>query len=206
MKRAILLLAVCACFALAQGGGAPPREHTINPNPSAAVENDVAAEHEDPMLKWKWINFAILVGVLGYLIGKKAPAFFQGRTAGIQRDIREATRLREEAEQRAAEMERRMASLGDEIEKVRHGAKRQMAHEGERIRQETAQHIARVQHAAEQDISALAKHATQELKAYSAALAIDLAEQRIRTQMTGDSQNHLVERFVRDLDAKEARN
>ena len=187
MKRALLLLTVCAGFAFAQEGAA-------------------AVEHQDPLLKWKWINFAILVGVLGYLIGKKAPAFFNGRTADIQRDIREATEQRDAAEKRAAEMERRMACLGEEIEKLRSGAKEQMAHEGQRIRQETEQHIARAQHNAEQDISALAKHATQELKAYSASLAVDLAEQRIRAQMNGDSQNRLVDRFVRSLDSKEIRN
>ena len=185
MRRAILLLAMSACLAFAQESG---------------------AAEPDPMLKWKWINFAILVGVLGYLIGKKAPAFFAGRSADIQRDIREATRQRDEAEQRAAEMERRMATLGDEIEQLRRGAKEQMANESERIRQETAQHIARVQHSAEQDISAAAKHATQELKAYSASLAIDLAEQRIRARMTGDTQNNLVDRFVGGLGAKETRN
>ena len=186
MKRIILLLAMCACLAFAQEGS--------------------AVRHPDPMLKWKWINFAILVGVLGYLIGKKAPAFFQGRTADIQRDIREATRQRDEAVQRAAEMERRMESLGDEIEQLRRGAKEQMTHEGERIRQETAQQIVRVQHGAEQDISALAKRATQELKAYSASLAVDLAEQRIRAQMTGGAQHNLVDRFVAGLDAKETQN
>lgn len=205
MRRAILLLAVTACFCFAQDQR-PKHEHTINPNPSASVENDVAAEHEDPLLKWKWINFAILVGVLGYLIGKRAPAFFKGRTADIQRDIREATERKEAADQRVAEMERRLASLGDEIEKIRRSAKEQMGHQGERIRQETAQQIARVQHTAEQDISAIAKHVTQELKAYSASLAVDLAEKRIRAQMNGESQNQLVNRFVHDLDSKEARN
>src|SRR6516225_7448502 len=129
----------------------PSRDHTINPNPAAAVEKEAAAEHSDPMLKWKWINFAILAGVLGYLIGKNAPAFFTGRSAAIQKDIREATKIREEAENRMREMEQRLASLGQEIEKLRSGAKEQMAQEGERIRQETANQISRVQHTAEQE-------------------------------------------------------
>jgi F-type H+-transporting ATPase subunit b len=184
----------------------PSRDHTINPNPSANIEKEAAAEHSDPTLKWKWINFAILAGVLGYLIGKNAPGFFKGRTAAIQRDIREATKLRQAAEARAREMEQRLAALGEEIEKLRREAKEHMAHEGERIRQETASQIARVQQTAEQEIDSHAKHVTQELKEYSAKLAVDLAQQRIQSQMNGDTQNALVNRFLHDLNGKGARN
>ncbi len=202
MKRTILLTAVFACVLGAQ----EPSDRTINPNPSANIENEAAAEHGDPMLKWKWINFAILAGVLGYLIGKNAPAFFKSRTAAIQRDIREATRLREAAEARARDAEQRLASLGEEIEKLRQEAKDALAHEGERIRQETSNQIARVLHTAEQDIASYAKHLAQDLKSYSAKLAVDLAEQRIRAQMSGDTQNRLINKFLNDLDGKGARN
>jgi F-type H+-transporting ATPase subunit b len=203
MKKSILLTAALGCLIAAQE---PSRDHTINPNPAASVEKEAAAEHSDPMLKWKWINFAILAGVLGYMIGKTAPPFFKGRTAAIQRDIREATKLREQAENRAREMEQRLAAIGQEIEQLRREAKEAMAHEGERIRQETANQIARVQQAAEQEIASHAKHATQELKAYSAKLAIDLAEQRIQSQMNGDIQNMLVSRFLHDVNGEGTRN
>lgn len=202
MKRSILIAAVFACCLAAQDAS----DHTINPNPAATVDKDVAAEYRDPMLKWKWINFAILAGVLGYLIGKQAPGFFKDRSATILRDISEATKVREEAEARARAMEQRLAALGDEIEKLRRDAKEQMANEGERIRQETVHQIARVQQSAEQDIAALTKHATQDLKAYAAKLAVDLAEQRIRTRMDGDTQDRLIDRFVHELDGKGARN
>jgi F-type H+-transporting ATPase subunit b len=201
--RRLFLLAVFACVAFSQE---PSSDHTINPNPSAAVDKDVEAEYHDPMLMWKWINFAILAGALGYLIGKNAPGFFKTRTATIQREIRQASKLRDEAEARAREMEQRLASLGAEIETLRREAKEQIAHEGERIRQETAQQIARVQHTAEQEIASHAKHVTQELKAYAAKLAIDLAGQRIEAQMSGDTQSVMVSRFLHDLDSKGAHN
>jgi len=63
-----------------------------------------------------------------------------------------------------------------------------------------------VQQAAEQEIASHAKHATQELKAYSAKLAIDLAEQRIQSQMNGDIQNMLVSRFLHDVNGEGTRN
>lgn len=208
MKRTILVLFAAVAFACGQEHAAQPEnaEHTINPNPSAKMEHDVAAEHEDPMLIWKWVNFGLLAAGLGYLIGKQAPPFFKNRNAEIARDIREATRVRQQAEARAAEAERRMASLSEELEKLRRESAEQMAHEGERIRQDTAQQMARIQHSAEQEIDSLAKHATQELKAFAAQLSIDLAEQRIRSQMNAEIQRSIVDRFVSELDRKGVRN
>jgi hypothetical protein len=44
-----------------------------------------------------------------------------------------------------------------------------------------------------------------DLKRYSADLAIDLAEQKIRARLTPDQQDALVRGFVRDLDSTASR-
>ncbi len=211
MKRAFLIFVASAALALCQeqpaAEHAPQGEHTVNAEAGkGGVEHGAAEQHGDPMIWWKWANFAILAGVLGYMIGKKAPGFFRARTEEIQRDIAEATRLREAAEAKVAEMESRLASLQSEVEKLRTEARSEMEHEGERIRQETARLIAKVQSNTEQEIESMAKHATHELKVYSAKLAIEMAEGRIRGAMSSGVQERLVEQFVRDLDAKGLKN
>ena len=55
-----------------------------------------------------------------------------------------------------------------------------MQQEAERIRQETAQQIARLDAKAAQEIEAAGKTARRDLKEYAAKLALELAEQRIR--------------------------
>ena len=52
---------------------------------------------------------------LGYLIGKNAGPFFDSRSRQIRKDIVEADDRRKKAEARAAEVERRLASLEAEI-------------------------------------------------------------------------------------------
>jgi F0F1-type ATP synthase membrane subunit b/b' len=74
-----------------------------------------------------------------------------------------------------------------------------MAHEVERIRKETEAHIARIQAHGEHEIRGPDKHAEQSLRAYSARLALELAEQRIRSRMTPETQNMLVDGFVRQM-------
>lgn len=175
----------------------------------AATMHEAAAaeEHEegDKYAVWKWANFAILAVVLGYMLNKALPPFFAGRTADIQKGIAEAAAMKADAEKRAAEMERRMTALSVEIEQIRTGAKDEMQKEANRIAKETEYQLARLQAQGEHEIASLTKHAMQQLKAHSAMLALELAEQRIRGGMTDAAQSGLVARFVSSLDRQGAR-
>jgi len=163
------------------------------------AEQKDKAEDESRWTPWAWANFIILAGGLGYLVGKNAGPFFRSRSAKIRGDIAEATRLREEAEAKAREMETRLSSLGAEIEKLRAEAHGAFSAEGERIRQETERQLARIGQQTEQEIASMTKAAREELRAYAARLAVDLAEQRIRSRMDGPAQSRLVDMFTRQL-------
>jgi len=148
---------------------------------------------------WKWTNFGILFLGLGYLAAKNLPAFFRSRTTEIQKGISEAQKIKREAEARASEMDARLASLGAEIERFRTSGHAEMEQEGARIREETARHVEKLQRQGEQEIETVGKLARRELKGYAAKLALDLAEQRIRTRLDAAAENGLVEDFVKDL-------
>jgi F-type H+-transporting ATPase subunit b len=152
------------------------------------------------MTGWKWANFALLVGGLGYLVAKKAPAFFRGRTAAIQNGIAEAARLKAAAEARAAEIEEKLARLGADIERLKAEARREMEAEDRRLREETARQLAKIRTRAEQEIAAAAKAARLELKRYSADLATALATDELRRRMTAETGRALVAGFLRDLE------
>jgi len=79
----------------------------------------------------KWANFALLAIGLGYMLAKLLPKTFADRTATIQKDIKEAKRLKADAEKRAAEVEAKVAALGADIEKFRVEAAQEMAAEGD---------------------------------------------------------------------------
>ncbi|NUN03445.1 MAG: hypothetical protein HUU41_20245 [Bryobacteraceae bacterium] len=149
---------------------------------------------------WKIVNFTLLAAGLGYLTRKFGLPFFQARTLSIQSGITEASRLRQEAEARARELEQRMASLATEINHMRENAREEISAEAGRIRMETEQQLSKVQAHAEQEIEAAAKASRQELKAYSAELALRLAESKIRARLTPGTQDVLVDSFIADLE------
>ncbi len=201
-RPVIALLALLFGFAVFAQEHAPAAHAEGAQSVSEKVEHVAGEESEGNLEIWKWANFLILAGLLGWVIAKNAPAFFQSRTEEIQKGIAEATRLKEDAEARAAKMEMQMASLTSEIEHLRAEAKGEMAKETERIRQEAQQHMARLQAHGEQEISAIANHAQKDLKAYTAVLAVQLAAERIRGRMSADTQNSLFDGFLRQLDRK----
>jgi len=185
MRRATLAIAL----GLALAACAVSQESPSNP----------ATETGDPWIVWKWVNFAILAAGLGYLVAKTAPAYFRGRMEEIQKALVEATREIKEAEVRAASFEARLAGLQSEVENLRGAARAEMAAEVERIRSETERRLRKIQEQTSQEITLIARAARDELRKYSASLALDLAERRISLEMTSDTQNILVDAFLQDL-------
>jgi F-type H+-transporting ATPase subunit b len=195
MKKILLILAITATALVAQ-----VEEHQASPE--AAAERAEQTENKT----WEWINFGILAVGLGYLLGKTLPPFFKSRTDDIQKDIVDAQTTKREAEGRAAEIERRVSALGAEVEAFRTQSKAEMEQEATRIRQETTRLIEKVAHQAELEIATATKNASRELQTHAAKLALDLAEQRIRTRLDASTESGLVDDFVSDLKIERSSN
>jgi F-type H+-transporting ATPase subunit b len=161
-----------------------------------AAEAGGKRETPEPSIYLKWANFAILAAGLGYLMSKTLPKIFADRTAEIQANINEAQKVKSEAEARAAQMEARLKALGADIEAFRTQAASDMKHEGERIRQETAEQIKKVEQHAALEIESAGQLAQRELRRYSADLALKLAEERIRARLDASVDAALVDGFV----------
>ena len=180
---AIFLGLALASYALPQESAAPKAE----------------TEQGDPWIWWKWANFLILAGGLGYLIRKNVPPLFEKQSSEIQSALREAAKVKEDAAAYAAGIEARLANLQSEIEKLRVSARADMAAESERIRRETEHHVQRIREQTAQEIELMTRVATAELRKYSAELAMGLAEQRIRSRMNPATQQSLAEGFLHYL-------
>jgi F-type H+-transporting ATPase subunit b len=195
---AVALLLSWSAFAAEEGGHQAAAGHESAATETAGEEGGGHGGKSSETL-FKIVNFVILAGALGYLIRKNAPAFFRARGDEIQRGIREASELRRDAEQRAAGIELRMSNLSGEVEQIRKEAAAEAARESERIQAETAQQLEKIGTKAQEEIASAAKAARHELKMFAAGLAIQLAAERIRSGMTPEAQDALIDGFVSDL-------
>jgi F-type H+-transporting ATPase subunit b len=204
LNRALIAAVLCGGpFVLPQIARAqePQREAQTH-----EAKPESKAEAAEPDETWKWINFGLLAIGLGYLLGKTLPPFFKSRTDEIQKDIVEAQATKRDAEQRAAAIEKRVSSLGADIEAFKTESQSEMQQEAGRIREETARMIEKVQRQAALEIETAGKSAQRDLKAYAAKLSLDLAEQRIRGRLDSATENGLVDDFVVGLKTEGSKN
>jgi len=156
-------------------------------------------EGGDSLTMWKWANFLVLAGALGYLMVKTLPPLFAQRTQAITKDMVESQKIRQDADARAAEVDRRLAAIETEITALRAESKEETTAEAARLAKHTADEIARIQAQAEREISDAGKSARKDLTRYAAGLSIELAGQKIRARMTPPTEDRLVRGFMRDL-------
>jgi F-type H+-transporting ATPase subunit b len=164
-----------------------------------ATEQPAEGEHAGLSI-WKWANFALLAGIIGWAVNKNAGPFFAARTRQIRKDMLEADDLRVQSEARAADVDRRLSNLETEIAALRAESAREAESEAARLSHATAAAIAKIQADAEQEIAGAGKTARLELKRYSAELAVALAEEKLRARVTPQTQDALIGGFIRHLE------
>lgn len=202
MKKLLVaaLFAATALWAQEPGHEAKGAEH------AEATHAEGAHAEGDPLAVWKWANFVLLAAGLGYLVGKTVPPLFRERTSEIQKGIAEAAQVKADADKRAAAVDARLAKLDTEISAIREQSRLEMQIEGDRIRKETAATIEKLQTQASAEIESAGVTARRDLKAYAAELALDMAEQRIRSRMDANAEAALIDAFVNDLGRTGAKN
>lgn len=151
----------------------------------------------DAVTRWKIINTALFVIGLGYLIAKFAPRFFNARSADIQKAIQDATGLRIEAEFRYSEIDRKMATLADEIKRMREQAAIEMERAHQRFRHETELEIEHIHANTRAEIDALRQEGADQVRRHTAQLALDSAERRLRDRLASQDSTPLIDDFIR---------
>jgi F-type H+-transporting ATPase subunit b len=176
----VLLLLASAAPALAQEGRSSPAETGVG-------------------WVFRWLNFAIVIGLVAYYAVKKGGPYFRRHAEEIAAKIAEGARAREAAEQRRREMEAKLAGLDKEIAQMRAEAKRDAAAEAQRLRAMARAEADRIERTAQAEIAAAERAGHLELKALAARLALDRAEALLKRELTEETDADLFRIFVREL-------
>jgi F-type H+-transporting ATPase subunit b len=167
----------------------------------AAEEGGQAAVERTNEL-FKWINFAIVAGLIAWVFLKLTPPFFRKNADAISSAITKATAAKAEADRQLRQAEAQLASLEQQVAELRAAAQGEGAAEAERIRSLTQLDAGKIGVAASAEIEAAERAARLELKAIAANLAVDGAESLLAQQLTPQAQESLVAAFVKSLEGR----
>ncbi len=151
---------------------------------------------------FKWINFAIVAGLIAWVFLKLTPPFFRKNAENISSAITKATAAKAEADRQLREAEEKLARLEQEVAQLRATAQREATAEAERLRAITQSDIQKVGLAGKAEIEAAERAARLELKAIAANLAVDGAESLLAKELTPKAQESLVAAFVKSLEGR----
>lgn len=144
----------------------------------------------------KIANFLIFAGGLGYALARYAPRFFNARSSDIQKAIQDATGLKLEADYRYSEIDRKMASLAEEVRRMREQARRELEREHQRFRAESQAEIDHIHRNVLNEVEALRKQGINQVRRHTAQLALDIAERRLAERFRGAEPEETIHDFV----------
>lgn len=171
------------------------------PLPLLAQESSPDAASNTPIgTVFRWLNFLLVIGALGYLIGKFGAPYFRGRASAIGKAIGEANQARTGAERELREASEKLAQVDHEIEEERRTAERESAADRERIRALTKSELEKVGQAGRAEIAAAERAGNQELRAIAARLATERAAALIHAEMNPAAETALFNSFLAELE------
>jgi F0F1-type ATP synthase membrane subunit b/b' len=150
---------------------------------------------------WKFVNLAVFVGGLVYLLTRKMKLgeAFKTRRETIKQELAKAQQERDAAIAKLKEVEERLGRLDSEVSMIREQSQREATEERERIAQSTEVEIAKLGESARREIERAGKAAKHELRNYAAATSVRLAEEIIRREMRTEDDARLLQRNVQEL-------
>jgi F-type H+-transporting ATPase subunit b len=194
---AALLIAVAAIAA------SPVRAHAQEAAPGAHATGAEASHEsaEPPGDSWKpviakAVNFALLVGILGYFLRAPLMTYLDGRIGKVREDLVTAAQTRETAVRALAEIDAKLAALPAEIEALKQRGAEDLIAERARIEQDAQTERQRMLEQTRREIEMRLSVARRELLELAADLAVNVASERIRTTITPEDQARLIDRYA----------
>jgi len=142
------------------------------------------------------INLIILLLILGYFLRKPAKEFFASRSALIKRGLEDSQKLREDAQAKYAEYEKRIQGIDEEMQTLIAQLKEDGKLERARIIQEAQDQVVALRSTSERVMKQELRKAKEDLKREAVNLAAELAEELVKKSMTPEDQKRILEQYI----------
>jgi F0F1-type ATP synthase membrane subunit b/b' len=198
LRRALVLWVFAACLLGLWGSPASARTFTLDRRVAVALASEGEAEEKSAgrELLYKFINFALLVGALAFLLRKPLADFFADRSGSIRKSLEEGRKALEASQAQLKSVEEKLQRLEEVIAAFKASAAREMEAERQRLKQAEAEEAEKILQSARAQADIAVRAAKLELKSYAAEQAVKLAEEIIRGRLDEAGRKKLVEEFL----------
>lgn len=147
-------------------------------------------------LIWRVINFAVLVGLIYFLLAKKLKNFLGERRESIKKALEEAKTAKGEAEAKYREYEAKVAVLDKKVLEIANELKAEGIAERDRIIEDAQRAAEKIKEQVRITIEQEIKKAKQDIKGELASLAVIMAEEILRKEIKPDDQERLIKEYL----------
>jgi F-type H+-transporting ATPase subunit b len=148
---------------------------------------------------WKFLNLAIFIAVMTYLLKKPLSNAFKAKREEIRAELIKAEEEKQAALARLTSAEGKLAQLETEKENILQKAKDEAAFEKKRLADQTKADVERLRQQTEAELARAANQTRAELRRFSAVESIRLAEEKLRKQIDGKTDAKLVKSSIAEI-------
>lgn len=148
---------------------------------------------------WKFINLAIFVAILVYLVKKPLTDAFKAKRDAIRAELIKAEEEKQNALKQLTSAEAKLAALENEKAAVLKKAKEEAEAEKRRLAEQAEWDVKKLQEQTGGEISRLQKVTFVQLRRFSAEESVRLAEERLRAQIDNEKDSRLVKSGIASI-------
>jgi F-type H+-transporting ATPase subunit b len=148
---------------------------------------------------FRLLNFAIVVGVLAYLLKKPIRNGLSGRRDDIEKALAEAKKVQEEAEAKFAEYDRKLSTASAEIAAISAAIRKEAELEKQKIIAGAREQAAKIEQDAEKAADLEVAKARQSLQQEAVQLAVGIAEDLLKKNLTKEDDSRMIDEYMQKV-------
>jgi len=148
---------------------------------------------------YRCFNFALMVGVLVYFVNKPIRKGLKGRTEEIEKTLADAESAKAAAEAKHKEYSDKLAKATEEIAGITEAIRREGELERDKIIAAAKDMADKIEREADNKAAGVVAKARIELREEASRLAVELAEDMLKKQVSADDQKRLVDEYMQKM-------
>lgn len=148
---------------------------------------------------WKFLNLAVFIAVMAYILRRKISEALGARREAIQQELVDARQQRERALAHVIEADTLLGRLDADVKSVHEQAQQEAKSERKRLAEATKRELEKLKQQAQRELDTADKVARKQLRQFFAKRSVEVARKTVQTQMKPEDDVLLIRESIGEL-------